>query len=442
MKTPAERTQYIGQRKRPTNRRERLWVRDDWTDMEVFEVPVDALVLNADNRRFRAERMWAEHQLGRSLDPENNPDDERSIESLLLDTSHRVEVERITGSPSSDYESLRNDWERRRQERPIWIRPDGTVRNGNRRLAMIKRMQREGGDVGLQWVDAVILDPADIDEPVLLEMEQREQLTENFKVRYNDIDYLLALREAAEHRDVDWFVRDSIDEVAGELQSMVEKTKAEVVRDLFAIKYMDQFLEDSGQPGEYHRMLRTLERFRDIGRTMMRVEDEYPLEADRILQVLFAAVRAGLPHGDIRSIRTMLRDDRDRFDELASNIATAETDWDSTGDATVAAPVAPAPILDDDELEEETEGPGPDVPNYPKSDVSSAIKMAIDGFDASRQDDLIQTLREVRNRLDVLAERDRLRRAFEDPGLYDGLRAEVAAVVAWADQHRDLAASR
>ena len=70
---------------------------------------------------------------------------------------------------------------------------------------MIKRQQREGRDAGLQWVQAVLLDFSDIDEPALLEMEQREQLTENLKVRYNEIDYLLALREAAVNRDIDWF---------------------------------------------------------------------------------------------------------------------------------------------------------------------------------------------------------------------------------------------
>lgn len=440
MRTFTQRVQYIAERQRPTDRKARLWVRDAWRDFDIVEAPVDALVLNADNRRFRAERMWAEDQLGRALDPENNPNDERSIESLLLDSSHRIEGQRVTGSPSNDYEALRNDWERRRQESPLWVRPDGTVRNGNRRLAMIKRLQREGGDVGLQWVDVVILDAADIDEPALLEMEQREQLTENFKVRYNDIDYLLALREAAENRDIDWFDRESIDEVAGELQSMVEKSKGEVVRDLFAIKYMDQFLEDSDQVGQYHRMLRTLERFRDIGRMMMRVEEEYPLEADRILQVLFAAVRAGAPHGDIRSIRAMFRRDRSRFDQLASEISGAEEGWDTSGAPTVGTTsVAEPPIDDDDELlEDETEGPGPDVPNYPKSDVSSAIKVAIDGFDASRQGDVVQILREVRSRLDILAEQDRLRRSCGDPELADALHAELAHVIAWTDLHRDL----
>lgn len=79
MRNAAERQQLIRDRKRPlTNedgspRKHRLWVRNSWRACDVLEVPVDALVLNADNRRFRAERLWAEEQLGRSLDPENYP---------------------------------------------------------------------------------------------------------------------------------------------------------------------------------------------------------------------------------------------------------------------------------------------------------------------------------------------------------------------------------
>jgi len=202
-KTAAERTQAIETRKTQCDEKAKLWIHDGWNLRDVWKVPVDALVLNVDNRRFAAERLWVQEQLGRSLDPENYPDDELSVESLLLDKSHRPENGQIVGTPSKDYESLKNDWDRRGQETPFWIRPDGTVRNGNRRLAMIKRVQRQAGDSGLNWVNAVILDPREIDEAALLEMEQREQLTENFKVRYNDIDYLLALREAAQIREID-----------------------------------------------------------------------------------------------------------------------------------------------------------------------------------------------------------------------------------------------
>ncbi len=289
----SDRVRIIKNRVQQTGIKVRLWVHDSWTTFDVQKVPVDALVLNVDNRRFRAERLWAEEMLGRSLDPENRPEDERCIESLLLDKGHRAVDGVLEGRPSPAYEALKNDWLRRHQETQFWIRPDGTVRNGNRRLAMIQRLHRESGDSGLQWVEAVLLDPREIDEAALLEMEQREQLTENFKVRYNDIDYLLALREAAEIRDIDWFDPALIDKVAGELQTMVEKSKKEVERDLYAIKYMDLFLEDSKKLGQYHRLLRQLEVFRDIGRMMFTIEADYPTDYARALQVLFAAVRAG-----------------------------------------------------------------------------------------------------------------------------------------------------
>lgn len=456
MRTAEERRQYLEQVKRPANRTERVWAYDDWQEFPIVAVPVDGLLINVDNRRFRAERMWAEAHLGRSLDPENIATDERSIESLLLDTSHRFDGDRVVGSVTGDAEALRKDWERRNQESPFWIRPDGTVRNGNRRLAMIKRAQRASGDVGLQWVEAIILTETDISEPALLEMEQREQLTENFKVRYNDIDYLLALQEAADLRDIDWHLQSSIDEVAGELQSMVEKSKNEVVRDLYAIKYMDAFLEDSGQAGEYHRLLRNLERFRDIGRTMVRVENEYPLDADKVIQVLFAAVRAGTPHLDIRQLRSMLFTSRDRFDSLSEEIAAAEGDWNPDAEQTDSPPDSEPPATADPDVsdgdtgarfddqldgeDEDIEGPGPEVRNYPKAEVSDAIQLAIDAFESSRQEDLVRMLREARNRLIVSIEGDRLRRECAQPG-GETLRSEVAAIVAWADEHRDLADS-
>lgn len=431
-----ERRQLIEDRKYSAERKERLWVRDSWQDFDVYAVPTNSLVLNVDNRRFRAELLWAEEQLDRSLDPENRPEDERSIESLLLDSSHYIAGDRVSGTHSSAYQALMSDWRRRGQDSPLWIRPDGSVRNGNRRLAMIKRLQREAGDAGLQWVEAVILDSGELDEPTLLEMEQREQLTENFKVRYNDIDYLLALREAAEHREIDWFDQASIQEVAGQMQSMVEKSRNEVVRDLYAIKYMDQFLEDSGQPEQYHRLLRTLERFRDIGRMMMQVEEEYPLEADQILQVLFAAVRSGQTYNDIRAIRRMFRQDREQFNQLAEELDETEEQHQSEGAPTLESPVLGNEAEDD----EEVESGGPEVANYPKQQVARAFRVAIDGFAASGQEDVLTTLREIRNRLTALTNNDRLLQSLntEDNGAQQ-LRDELDAIIEWVEENRHLA---
>ncbi|MDK1346388.1 hypothetical protein QNO09_24410 [Streptomyces sp. 378] len=443
MRNSKERIHYIDERKKPVERSARIWVQGGWKDFAVYEVPVDALLLNADNRRFRAEKMWAQEHLGRELDPENNPVDELSIASLLLDVSHRVEGDRVVGKPSGNYEALKNDWVLRKQESPLWIRPDGTVRNGNRRLSMIKRLQTEFGSSSFDVVEAIILPESMIDEPSLLEMEQREQLTENFKVRYNDIDYLLALREAAEMREIQWHDRENIETVAGQLQSMVEKSKGEVVRDLFAVKYMDLFLEDSEQPGQYHRLLKTLERFRDIGRMMMQVEEQYPLEAAEILQTLFAAVRSGKGHLDIRMIRAMFKSDRTRFDKLASTVAEAEASWDTTAGPTLSNP-QPSTLFDvgvsDDETDTDGEGPGPDVANYPKVEVSTAIDLAIDGFSASQQDDVAQVLQEVWNRLEVLTDGDRLSAASTGDDS-SAVRKSLGRIVEWVDANRHLVES-
>ena len=433
LKTERERVQAIERRRRPSDEKAKLWIHDKWRLHPVWRVPVDALVLNVDNRRFAAERLWAEEHLGRSLDPENHPEDERSIESLLLDRSHGVQDGVIVGNPSKDYTSLKNDWEHRGQESPFWIRPDGTVRNGNRRLAMIRRIQRDEGDSGLSWVEAVVLDPDDIDEVSLLEMEQREQLTENFKVRYNDIDYLLALREAAVARGVDWFDSGSMDDVGGQLQTTVEKSKSEVVRDLYAIKYMDLFLEESQACGQYHRLLRTLEVFRDIGRMMLTVESDYTSDFDRVLQVLFAAVRSRKPYGDIRQLRQMFRKARPRFDRLADRIQETEQEVGLENLPTLSVPMQTSPEESDDAEEEDDEVGDVSATDYAAA-IGAMIDVAIDGYQASRQADVVRTLREIVNRLELLEE-ERLVRALGDEEVGGDVRAALGEIVGWAEEH-------
>jgi hypothetical protein len=164
-----ERRRIIERRKVPAPRKERLWCKDDWKYFEVFRVPVDALLLNVDNRRFAAERKLVEEQLGRSLDPENVPADELSVVAILLDTNLAPDGDVVKGKQTKDTDSLKADWLRRKQESPFWIRPDGAVHNGNRRLAILKRLRQEGL-AATEWVEAIILDPGEVDELDLFEM--------------------------------------------------------------------------------------------------------------------------------------------------------------------------------------------------------------------------------------------------------------------------------
>lgn len=438
-----ERARVIETRKQPATRpQERLWVRDGWRPFDVWQVPVEALALNVDNRRFTAERTWAEEKLGRPLDPENQPDDERIIEGILLDTDLDFDGDRLVGKPSKDYDALKKDWQRRHQESPLWVRPDGTVRNGNRRLAMLKRLQREEGIEGFEYVDVVILDPDEIDEVALFDMEQREQLTENLKVRYTDINLLLAIRDAALSRNIDWFDPESIDRVAAELQHVIGNNKAYAVVQLNAIRYMDAFLDDSGDSGKYHKLIRQIERFRDVGKAMAKLEADYPDDVPNMLRVLFAAIRAGAPHGKIRVLRNIFLHDRPRYEQLLAQVDGIEAIWEQAGGgASLAEPdvvdIAAGVDEDEDELDEDV--PGPNVPNYPRDDVRDAIDNTIDGFEASMTDDVAKTLRQILNRLEIVSDDgDKLAQALAGDHATT-VRTALGAIVAWADRHRHLA---
>ncbi|MEK7426958.1 MAG: hypothetical protein AAB131_24315, partial [Actinomycetota bacterium] len=325
---------------------------------------------------------------------------------------------------------------------PEWFarRPDGTVRNGNRRLAMLKRLQREEGIEGFEYVDVVVLDPEDIDEVALFDMEQREQLTENLKVRYTDINLLLAIRAAAESRSIDWFDPGSIDRVAGELQHVIGNNKGYAAVQLNAIRYMDAYLESSEQPGEYHKLIGQIERFRDVGKVMAKLEADYEDDVPAMLRVLFAAIRAGAPHGDIRILRNLFLHDRDRYEQLLGEVDGIEADWEGTGADALADPevVDLAPAVDDDDTDELEEPPGPNVPNYPRGDIRDAIDNAIDGFESSMTDDVAKTLRQILNRLQVLSDTGgKLDQALAGDQA-DKVRAALSEVISWADRHRDL----
>jgi len=395
-----ERTAQIASRKEEKPPAIKLWCKEQHREFMVYRVPVDALLLNTDNRRFAAERKLMEEGLGHSLDPENSTQDEQSVISILLDRSLRVDGDTVVGSLSKDSVSLQADWELREQEAPLWIRPDGTVRNGNRRLAMVKRKRGQTGLEGTEWIDAVILEPSEIDEHDLFEMEQREQLTQGFKVRYTDINLLLALRDAANERAIDWADPEDIDRVAGEIQQNTGGNKRYAVVQLNAIKYMDAYLDDSNAQGQYQILMGQVEKFRDVGKNMVQMEADYRDYASGMLRLCFAAIRSKNPYGDIRSLRQMFIHDRPRYDVLLLDIEEAEQDWE-VGEITVDDPdptVITGEVDDDDETEDP---PPPTTPNYPEKTVNVGIKNAIDGFRANDLD-VASNLRQALNRLDLL----------------------------------------
>jgi hypothetical protein len=303
---------------REGDRIERLWARGRWTQFAVYRVRANALHLNAHNRRFRAEREAIERRLGRALDPDAF-EDQSALIALVLDKEPRLnERGEVVGKRNPDTDALREDWLRREQESPFWIQSDGLIVNGNRRWAMLRRLQSEEAFERFEYVDVIVL--AEIDERELFRLEASEQLTEGLKVRYGDVNLLLTLREAAELEQVDWHSPSDVERVAEAIKHLVRNDKRRAVIQLKAVFFMDEYLKAIGAEGEFHRLERRVERFRDVANNMMRARSLDRSRESKMLTLSFAAVRADNPHGDVRELRKMLEDQPELFDELYESV--------------------------------------------------------------------------------------------------------------------------
>jgi hypothetical protein len=258
----------------------------------------------------------------------------------------------------------------------------------------------------------IILPWGDYDDNDLFEMEAREQLTEGLKRRYTDINLLLTLREAAERHGVDWSDDASIVTAASAVQDLVGNNPKYAEVQLFAIKFMDEYLEYAEQAGQYHHLIGQVERFRDIGKNMVRMKRDSPEEAGDFLLLSFQGVQAGLGHMQMRALRQIAIDDPDKmhevFDEVQETIGRHESE-------PVASPdVPPVPVQPelpdedegDDESEEVDSPPVAPVPGFPTRNVRRILEVAIEERRALDRNDAEFTLRSVAKQLNQVTRAD------------------------------------
>lgn len=349
------------------DRTERLWAKGRFQDFPIGLIAVERLTLNPENRRFRADREAVESQLERDL---TLPEDEDTIIKLLLERECRVEIDRVVGKSSPDTDALIEDWTARGQERPLWIEPNGLVRNGNRRLAMIKRELAKTGEERYRHVEVIVLDPDEFDDQALFDMEALEQLTEGLKVRYTDINLLLTLQEAAERAGVDWHSPKSIAQAAEKIAHLVANDPTYARVQLDAVKYMSDYLRLIDRAGHFGQLRGKVEVFRDIGKNMRWAAENDPERAFEILEVCFAAVTAGAVYNDIREIRRIASKDPEGFAALAQEIR------DIRENPPVEEERTPGGEDQDDEDSEETADEGIPAADFPRRTVKAAIDLA------------------------------------------------------------------
>jgi hypothetical protein len=350
--------------------------------------------------------MYWEQQLGRPLDPIASDDDEESVISILLDKDQELVGEQVRGTASKDTAALVSDWIKRGQESALWIRPDGWVCNGNRRLAALRRLAREQGNATgtFGWVEVILLDPTAIDDDDLFQMEAREQLTEGLKLRYSNINLLLTLREAAERENIDWNDDESIRVVAEKIQDLVQNNARYAEVQLYAIRYMDEFLNWIEHTGRYDLVMGQVERFRDIGKNMVWANREAPELVLDLLEIQFYAVQAKKGHEDMRELRKLAAQLPERFEETAAEVREVVRAWRAEGEPPEPTTTArPTPESDEDEDEEEAEAlnlptDGP-TPAFPASDVGRALDVAIESRRAHERNDAEVAIRTAMEKL-------------------------------------------
>jgi hypothetical protein len=417
------------------DRPQRLWAKNAYRVFTVYRAPTELLILNPTNRRFTAERMEFEAALGHALDPIAREEDEKSIISLLLDRDHQIEGARIVGKQSKATDALSVDWDKRQQEQPLWIRSDGLVSNGNRRLALLKRLADQRGRDGYDWVDVIVLDDPPYDDDDVFEMEAREQLTEGLKMRYSDLNQLLTLRDAADREQISWHEDASVLEIAGRLQHLVRRNNVAYAKiQLDAIRYMQDYLEHIGEAENFPRLRRSVERFRDVGKNMAWVRREDPEREADMLEACYGAISSGKRYGAVRGLRIMLATNPDKFDELLKEMRQVEDeappDEDAPDDEAIAEEEEE---FGDEEDEVPDEDPSP-APHYPRRSVSRVLDLALDEQNNPHRDDGEFQVRSAASRLaDVDPECL--------PGLLEAATGEhlhgaVESILAWAEAAR------
>ncbi len=267
---------------RATLRKEKHAIDGIAADYAVYEIKSDLLYFNDQNDRIAT---WvSEYETSHKAD----------LSSLGTEELNRVIEDFIVKSNTVALRKTQRDIALRGQLRPGVVLNDGRVIDGNRRLACVRRLARDAGEVG--WFEAVILDDATGSDPKRIKLlELAIQMGEEERVSYDPVDKLVGV-----YRDI---VKNCLITPA-EYARATGATEGEVSRLVDAARYMEEFLEFCNAPEQYH-LARALKAAGPLGE-FRRILNKYESKRDRELtkRLMFSNI-VMRPEGDItRDIRT------------------------------------------------------------------------------------------------------------------------------------------
>ena len=205
------------------------------TPLPVYEIPIGddfetGLRFNLDNSRIIKHVLSAKAK-GEMPDP-GKPETQKFIEEILLNdklySRHAVS-------------KLKDNLKSVGQTEPIIVSCDGTIWNGNRRVAVIKMLYKETGDPRWSKANGVFL--PELSKKQLKHLEHRLQLAYDFKEDYDRITLFLGCRER--YNEEGW----SYEELESSFNGRY--TKKKIKEFIEQINLIDEYLERIGHPGDY-----------------------------------------------------------------------------------------------------------------------------------------------------------------------------------------------
>lgn len=159
------------------------WQGDKLVSFDVYKVPITLLSFNFNNTRIRADLEAYLQKNKENINP-NDRKQQNEVQRILLSSDFIGEEETRL---------LKSDLRKRGQLDPAVATPDGVLIDGNRRLAIFRKLVSELDVMKFTEMDICVL-PATATPNDLKELEMRLQMSHTFRVAYGPINTALEFR--------------------------------------------------------------------------------------------------------------------------------------------------------------------------------------------------------------------------------------------------------
>jgi hypothetical protein len=250
------------------------------TPLPVVLVDIDDLRFNANLGRLILERLSGAH-----FEPPDDPAAQAEIQRLILEQQEAKELKRHL--------------EEEGQLQPGIVSADGTLINGNRRLAVLRDLWAETKDDRFKYMRVAVL-PRDATAKELYLLEVNLQMTPETRARYGPITTLAQLRFGLEKHRLD----------KGQLAHAMYLEPSDLDERLAILQIVDEYLAFIKRPGAYGLLEKgsdeadhqgKYEHFVTLNRLREMHSDKPYWEAFQ--RHVFQLIRGGATYQDLRSLK-------------------------------------------------------------------------------------------------------------------------------------------